>query len=67
MGSYTSLTYHIVFSTKYRRPVLADPVRWETYGYVAGIIANKRCRRCAAKTNMKKALSGPMAYAIHLR
>ena len=41
MGSYTSLTYHIVFSTKYRKSLLADPIRSETYRYVAGIIANK--------------------------
>ncbi len=41
-SSYTSLNYHIVFSTKYRKPGLTDAIRSETYRYIAGIIANKR-------------------------
>lgn len=41
-STYTSLTYHIVFSTKYRKPTLIDPFRAETYNYIAGIIANKK-------------------------
>ena len=41
-STYTSLAYHIVFSTKYRRPMLTDAVRSETYNYIAGIIANKQ-------------------------
>ena len=40
-STYTSLTYHIVFSTKHRRPSLTDAIRSETYNYIAGIIANK--------------------------
>jgi|SRR5208282_6870223 len=42
MGStYTSLSYHIVFSTKYRKPYLTDTIRPEIYKYIGGIIANK--------------------------
>ena len=43
-SSYTSLVYHIVFSTKYRKPTLRDPIRSETYSYIGGIIANKNGR-----------------------
>ena len=41
-SSYTSLSFHIVFSTKYRRPALTDAIRPETYKYIGGIIANKQ-------------------------
>jgi REP element-mobilizing transposase RayT len=41
-SAYTSLTYHIVFSTKYHKPRLTDAIRAETYSYIGGIIANKR-------------------------
>ena len=41
-SSYTSLVYHIVFSTKYRKPSLTDLIRLETYKYIGGIIANKK-------------------------
>ena len=41
-SSYTSLTYHIVFSTKYRQPTLTDAIRTETYKYIVGIVANKQ-------------------------
>jgi putative transposase len=41
MASYSSLTYHVVFSTKYRQRLLTDAIRGETYNYMAGIIANK--------------------------
>ena len=41
-STYTSLTYHIVFSTKYRRPTLTDAIRAETCNYMAGIIAHKQ-------------------------
>ena len=40
-STFTSLTYHIVFSTKFRRLTLTDAIRSETYGYIGGIIANK--------------------------
>src|SRR5690606_22443729 len=37
-NTFTSLSYHIVFSTKYRRPVISDAIAAELYKYVAGII-----------------------------
>jgi len=40
-SSFTSLTYHIVFSTKYRKPWLTDDVRADLYEYLRGIIAKK--------------------------
>jgi putative transposase len=40
-SSHTSLTYHIVFSTKFRKPWLTDALRDELYVYLLGIIANK--------------------------
>lgn len=40
-STFTCLTYHIIFSTKYRKPTLTDAVRGETYKYIAGVIANK--------------------------
>ena len=40
-NSYTSLAYHIVFSTKYRKPMLTEAVCKETYKYIGGIVANK--------------------------
>ncbi len=40
-SSYTSLNYHIVFSTKYRKRLLVDSIREDVYKYIAGIIHNK--------------------------
>jgi REP element-mobilizing transposase RayT len=40
-STYTSLQYHIVFGTKYRRPTITADIRDELYRYIAGIIANK--------------------------
>ena len=41
-SSYASLLYHIVFSTKYRKPSLTDLIRPEVYNYIGGIVANKK-------------------------
>ena len=38
MGSYTQLNYHVVFATKYRKRVIADPVQESMYQYIGGII-----------------------------
>jgi REP element-mobilizing transposase RayT len=38
MGAYTKLTYHVVFATKYRRPLITDDFRERLYKYVGGII-----------------------------
>jgi putative transposase len=43
-SSYTSLYYHIVFSTKHRKPLLVDSIRTGLYKYIAGIIENKEGR-----------------------
>ena len=37
-NTFTSLTYHIVFSTKGRRTLITDETATELYKYVAGII-----------------------------
>lgn len=38
MSTYTNLVFHIVYSTKYRKPII-DPI-WQDdlYGYIGGII-----------------------------
>ena len=42
MGSYTRLTYHIVFGTKCRRPVIGPEEQPRLYEYMGGILrANK--------------------------
>lgn len=38
MGTYSKLTYHIVFSTKLRRPAITNPIRERLYEYIGGII-----------------------------
>lgn len=42
MSTYTNLLFHIIYSTKYRKPTI-DPV-WqdELYGYVGGILRENR-------------------------
>jgi putative transposase len=40
-SSFTSLNYHIVFSTKVRKPLLTDDLRADLCVYLLGIIANK--------------------------
>ena len=39
-GTYTKLYYHIVFSTKNRRPLVSDKIEDELYKYISGIIRN---------------------------
>ena len=38
MGTYSKLTCHIVFSTKYRKPVIREPFPERLYEYVGGTI-----------------------------
>ncbi len=40
MGTFTKLTYHVVFSTKYRKPSITDRVRGRLYEYIGGIVRN---------------------------
>jgi REP element-mobilizing transposase RayT len=44
MSTYTQILYHLVFSTKDRRPVLSDSRREELYMYMTGVIKNSHCR-----------------------
>lgn len=38
MSTYTKLTYHIVFSTKYRLPLIQNELQNKLYEYIGGII-----------------------------
>jgi REP element-mobilizing transposase RayT len=42
-SSYTSLHYHIIFSTKERRPLVTDDIRGRLYEYMRGVIRNEAC------------------------
>lgn len=37
-GTYTNLLYHLVFSTKERRPLITDRFREDLYKYMGGIV-----------------------------
>lgn len=41
MGSFTQLTYHIVFGTKYRKPVIYESIRERLYEYMGGMIRSR--------------------------
>jgi putative transposase len=38
MSTFTKLTYHIVFSTKYRHPLIQTALQKRLYKYIGGII-----------------------------
>jgi len=40
MSTHQQLLYHIVFSTKHRKPTLIDGFRGDVWAYMAGIISN---------------------------
>ena len=40
-STLSNLTYHIVFSTKYREPLITPELREELYTYIGGIVRNK--------------------------
>jgi putative transposase len=42
MGSYTQLTYHIVYATKYRSPTIRDIIRDRLYEYIGGTLRAKK-------------------------
>ncbi len=42
MGSFTQLTYHVVFATKYRKPTITGDVLEPLYKYVGGILRAKK-------------------------
>ena len=41
-NTYTSLHYHLIFSTKNREPWLSDPVRMSLWPYLGGIARTNR-------------------------
>ena len=43
MSTYTQILYHIVFSTKNRKPVLTLDQRPELFAYIWGVLKNKQC------------------------
>jgi REP element-mobilizing transposase RayT len=58
MGSFTRLTYHIVFATKYRTRSIKNHVQERLYEYIGGTLRGK-------KGHLMR-LNGKMAMA-HLR
>ncbi len=44
MSSYNQVLYQIIFSTKRREKTLIKPQRDQLYGYIGGILKNKRCK-----------------------
>jgi putative transposase len=47
-GSYTCLRYHLIFSTKERRPLLPAAVRPRLFEYIGGILRNRKGQLLAA-------------------
>lgn len=43
MSTYTQIIYQIVFSTKNRKKVMLKTNREELYGYIVGLLENKKC------------------------
>jgi putative transposase len=43
MPTFTQIYYHIVFSTKNRRPVLTEAHQPQLYGYLWALLENKKC------------------------
>jgi REP element-mobilizing transposase RayT len=42
MGSFTRLTYHIVFATKFRKRTITETVKERLYEYIGGILRGKK-------------------------
>lgn len=40
-STLSNLTYHIVFSTKYREPLITPELRDKIYPYIGGVVRNK--------------------------
>ncbi|MBU0610377.1 MAG: IS200/IS605 family transposase [Armatimonadetes bacterium] len=47
-GSFTCLRYHLIFSTKDRRPLLAAAARPRLFEYIGGILRNRKGQLLAA-------------------
>ena len=42
MSTFTNLLFHVVYSTKYRKPSINDTWKDELYGYIGGIVREER-------------------------
>ena len=42
MGSFSKLTYHIIFATRYRRKTIRPELQHRLYEYIGGIVKNKK-------------------------
>ena len=42
MGSFTRLTYHIVFATKYRKPSIKENLQERLYEYIGGTLRARK-------------------------
>ena len=42
MGSFTRLTYHIVFATKYRKQTITEDIQGRLYEYIGGTLRAKK-------------------------
>ena len=42
MSTYTSLTYHVIFSTKHRKPRIDAALRHDLFAYIGGIIRGEK-------------------------
>ena len=42
MGSFTRLTYHVIFATKFRNPTISRSIQERLYEYVGGILRAKK-------------------------
>ena len=42
MSSFTQLTYHIVFATKYRKRTIAEDIRERLYEYIGGTLRARK-------------------------
>jgi putative transposase len=52
MSTFTNLLFHIVYSTKYRKPMIEKTWQDEMYGYVGGVIReNKGTLLCMGGVN----------------
>ena len=47
MGTFTSIYYQVVFSTKNRKPTLLKAIRPDLFDYIGSILTNKKCRSYA--------------------
>jgi putative transposase len=43
MSTYTQITYHLVFATKNRTPVLHKNYRPELFAFIYGVLKNRNC------------------------